>query len=102
MVCDIILKVLIYHIDVTNDNASYTVTSNFDVLGRKFGYQKQCRLNAFYSVQDIFIDLSVCLYICVSLLLSIILVFRFLSIRSKGRTNERMNERTNEPTDSYS
>ena len=64
--------------------------SNFDVLGRKLGYQNQCRLNAFYSVQDIFVNLSACLYICVSVLLSIILVFpRFLSIRSKGRTNER-------------
>ena len=72
--------------DVTHDNASYTVTSNFDVLGRKFGYKKQGRLNAFYSVQDIF------------MVLSIILVFRFLSIRSKGRINEQ----TNEPTDSCS
>ena len=52
-------------IDVTQDNASYTVTSNFDVLGRKFGYQKQRRRNAFYSVKDIFINLSACLCLCV-------------------------------------
>ena len=40
--------------DITHDNASLTVTSNFDVLARKFGYQRQRRLNAFYSAQRIF------------------------------------------------
>jgi len=42
--------------------------SNFDVLARKFGYQKQRPLKAFYSAQDIIIYLSMCLsclYLCV-------------------------------------
>ena len=49
------------HIDVTHGNASYMVTSNFEVLAWKFEFHKQRRLNAFYSAQDIYKKLSIVL-----------------------------------------
>ena len=51
--CNWTLETIQHCTDVMHDNASYTVMSDFDVLGRKFGYQKQRRLKVFYSVQDI-------------------------------------------------
>ena len=41
------VKIATDTLEVTHDNASYTVTLDFDILGRKFGYQKQRRLHAF-------------------------------------------------------
>jgi hypothetical protein len=82
-----------HHYDVTHDNASYTVTSDFDVLGRKFGYQKQRCLNAFYQFK---IYLSFCLpvsiYVCVPVA---IYYFGFpVFIDTIEGTNKRTNERT--------
>jgi hypothetical protein len=71
--------------------------SNFDVLGRKLGYQNQCRLNAFYSVQGIFMDLSVCLYIYVCP--CCYLLFYFYGFYRYDRRDEQTNKRTNERTD---
>ena len=84
------------YFDVTHDNASYMVTSNFDVLGRKFGYQNQCCLNAFYSVQYIIINSSACLYLCVCP--CCYLLFWFPGFYRYDRRDEQ----TNEPMDSYS
>jgi hypothetical protein len=68
--------------------------SDFDVLWRKFGYQKQQRLKVFYSVQDIFINLSACLYIYVCVRVAIYYFgFPVFIDRIEG-TNKRTNERT--------
>jgi hypothetical protein len=91
--------------ETTHDNASYTVMSDFDVLGRKFGYQKQCRLNAFYSVQDIFINLFACLYLyvcpCCYLYYFGFPVFIDRDEQTNEWTKGRMNRRTAIPNIVY-
>ena len=84
------IRVKIARLDVTHDNVSYTVTSNFDAWARKFGYQKQSRLNALYSARDIFINFSI--WVCVPVA---IYYFGFpVFIDMTEGTNKRMNERT--------
>ena len=88
------------NIDVTHDNAPYTVTSNFDVLNTKIRVSKATSLKCvLFSSKYMYQFVCLFLFVRVSLLLSIILVFRFLLIRSKGRINERTNEQTDERTD---
>ena len=86
-----------YHRDVTHDNASYMVTSNFDVLSTKIRVSKATSLKSVL-FSSRYLYQFVCLFLFVCARVSLLLVFRFLLIRSKGRINER----TSEPTDNYS
>jgi hypothetical protein len=66
------------------------------ILGRKFGYQKQLRLNACYSVKDIFTNLSLCLYLYVCPGCYLLFCFFPVFIDTIEGMNKRTNERTRE------